>query len=294
VRVVDSLSHAWRELTGEVDRITQASASKNSFLAWGKANPKQKRLNYSNTGIVSKWKNKFSKPEPPKSKRAERKAPEPEEDEKSDGPALRLIKEAPIIFQLRRSGNPLDFDRMAFVAKVVSKAADRPHFAGVHVERTKTGCRIAACDDRRLHVAEITQKIKSGDYKPVLTKEAITLCEPKGEIRFLAWRKVIPGNTNMRGVIDLENAGFGQDRKQTENLSSCLQRFSTADRRDNQLPRGNPRVRTVGSPLCSIGGCSRDSIPLITPQGAKLDPQNQTIRGSQAGYKVFADPSKWF
>ncbi|GHU97948.1 hypothetical protein FACS189483_05240 [Spirochaetia bacterium] len=44
VLVIDSLSHAWRELTDEVDRITQASNSKNSFLSWAKVNPKQKRL----------------------------------------------------------------------------------------------------------------------------------------------------------------------------------------------------------------------------------------------------------
>jgi hypothetical protein len=44
VLVIDSLSHAWRELTEEVDRIAQSSASKNSFSAWGKASPKQKRF----------------------------------------------------------------------------------------------------------------------------------------------------------------------------------------------------------------------------------------------------------
>jgi hypothetical protein len=44
VLVIDSLSHAWRELTEEVDRIAQSSASKNTFSAWGKAGPKQKRL----------------------------------------------------------------------------------------------------------------------------------------------------------------------------------------------------------------------------------------------------------
>ena len=44
VLVIDSLSHAWRELTEEVDRITQASVSKNSVLSWAKVNPKQKRL----------------------------------------------------------------------------------------------------------------------------------------------------------------------------------------------------------------------------------------------------------
>jgi hypothetical protein len=44
VLVIDSLSHAWRELTEEVDRITQASKSNNSLLSWGKVSPKQKRL----------------------------------------------------------------------------------------------------------------------------------------------------------------------------------------------------------------------------------------------------------
>jgi hypothetical protein len=42
--VIDSLSHAWRELTEEVDRIAQSSTSKNTFSAWGKVAPKQKRL----------------------------------------------------------------------------------------------------------------------------------------------------------------------------------------------------------------------------------------------------------
>jgi len=44
VLVIDSLSHAWRELTDEVDRISQSSASRNSFSPWAKANPKQKKF----------------------------------------------------------------------------------------------------------------------------------------------------------------------------------------------------------------------------------------------------------
>ena len=44
VLVIDSLSHAWRELTEEVDRITQSSISKNSVLSWAKVTPKQKRF----------------------------------------------------------------------------------------------------------------------------------------------------------------------------------------------------------------------------------------------------------
>jgi hypothetical protein len=44
VLVIDSLTHAWRELTDEVDRIAEKSVSKNSFSPWAKVNPKQKRF----------------------------------------------------------------------------------------------------------------------------------------------------------------------------------------------------------------------------------------------------------
>ncbi|MDR0451296.1 MAG: ATP-binding protein [Treponema sp.] len=44
VLVIDSLTHAWRELTEEVDRIAEKSTSKNSFSPWAKVNPKQKRF----------------------------------------------------------------------------------------------------------------------------------------------------------------------------------------------------------------------------------------------------------
>jgi hypothetical protein len=44
VLVIDSLSHAWRELTEEVDRIAEKSTSKNTFSPWAKVNPKQKRF----------------------------------------------------------------------------------------------------------------------------------------------------------------------------------------------------------------------------------------------------------
>jgi hypothetical protein len=44
VLVIDSLTHAWRELTEEVDRLAEKSASKNSFSPWAKVNPKQKRF----------------------------------------------------------------------------------------------------------------------------------------------------------------------------------------------------------------------------------------------------------
>jgi len=58
VLFIDSLSHGWRELTEEVDRITQSSTSRNSVLSWAKVSPKQKRfinaiLNYPGHIIVT-------------------------------------------------------------------------------------------------------------------------------------------------------------------------------------------------------------------------------------------------
>jgi nucleoside-triphosphatase THEP1 len=44
VLVIDSLSHAWRELTEEVDRIALRSNSKNTFTPWAQVSPKQKRF----------------------------------------------------------------------------------------------------------------------------------------------------------------------------------------------------------------------------------------------------------
>jgi hypothetical protein len=44
VLVIDSLSHAWRELIEEVDRIALRSNSRNTFSPWAQLGPKQKRL----------------------------------------------------------------------------------------------------------------------------------------------------------------------------------------------------------------------------------------------------------
>jgi hypothetical protein len=44
VLVIDSLSHAWRELTEEVDRISLKNNSRNTFTPWAQVSPKQKRF----------------------------------------------------------------------------------------------------------------------------------------------------------------------------------------------------------------------------------------------------------
>ena len=39
--VIDSLSYVWQELLDEIDLITKASNSKNSWVAWSEGTPKQ-------------------------------------------------------------------------------------------------------------------------------------------------------------------------------------------------------------------------------------------------------------
>ncbi len=44
VLIIDSLSHAWRELLEEVDRVGRSQRSGNKWAAWGEVTPKHKRF----------------------------------------------------------------------------------------------------------------------------------------------------------------------------------------------------------------------------------------------------------
>jgi len=182
------------------------------------------KMNYSNPGIVSMWKSRFPGKELPKRKRAVRKAPAQKKDEKPQSPALKLIKKTPIVFLLERKDNPADFERIVFVAKACSN--DKPGLNVLHVEQTKTGSRLVASDGARLHVAETSQKIKSGSYKAVMTKEAVGLSVSDSNFRFPNWNNVVPLKITKRGFIDLHKAGFGNDRDGTEKLTVAFNSFA--------------------------------------------------------------------
>ena len=140
--------------------------------------------------------------------------------------SLALIRKVPVTFQLSRFKDPKDFELMSFVIKACAKNADRPYKTVLHVERTRTGSRLVACDGLRLHIAEISKKIKSGDYKPVAAKDLISLGEPVEGIKFPKWPKAIPENAVKRGVINLEKSGIGKDREETEKLSIAFSVFA--------------------------------------------------------------------
>jgi hypothetical protein len=174
--------------------------------------------------LVSKWKKIFTTKEEATATEAEN-LPAKDGGSETAGPSLALIKKMPVTFQLSRLDNPEDFERMSFVIKAVAKKAEFPFRTVLHVEQTRKGSRLVACDGLRLHVAEISRRIMSGEYKPHVTRDTITLGEPVKDIKFPAWSKSIPENMVKRGVINLENTGMGKDRKETEKLSIAFNSF---------------------------------------------------------------------
>ncbi|GHV84167.1 hypothetical protein AGMMS50212_15070 [Spirochaetia bacterium] len=125
----------------------------------------------------------------------------------------------------RTRENENEFERILFVCKARSNAARYPFASVLHVERGITGSRLIASDGRRLHFAEIRTRIKSGDYKPVITKDIIKFGEPVTGIRFPNWRKIIPDELLKKGELNLADTGLGKDTKLTERLSFEFNNF---------------------------------------------------------------------
>jgi hypothetical protein len=174
--------------------------------------------------LVSRWKQGFYK------KPGEPDAPTKDISGRKEAPetvraSLALISKEPVTFRLSRLESPDDFERMRFVVKACTKTADVPFKTVLHVEQTRTGSRLVACDGLRLHVAEISKKIKSGDYKAHVTKDSVSLGAPLEGVRFPAWAKAIPEKTEKRGIINLEQTGMGKDRRETERLSLAFNSF---------------------------------------------------------------------
>jgi hypothetical protein len=137
---------------------------------------------------------------------------------------IAFFKSKPAGMQFHRKENPGDFDRLAFVLK--ARLREGVSFATVlHVERTRIGSRLVATDGKRMHVALIGTKIKSGNYRPVMTGDIISLGEPVEGIFFPAWNKVIPEHARKRGTINLGNTGMGKDKRQTAAMTVAFKTF---------------------------------------------------------------------
>jgi len=173
------------------------------------------------TSLISRWKKTFARGK----NKPVREESSQQEKLKTTETTIILNKKETVSFQLSRLNNPKDFERMAFVAKVCLKYSDSQIKTILHVEQTRTGSRLVATDGHRLHVAEISKKIKSGNYKPVVTKDTIILGKPVTGIKFPVWAKAIPEKMEKRGVINLADTGLGKDRKENEKLSLVFNSF---------------------------------------------------------------------
>jgi hypothetical protein len=195
------------------------------------------RLRYSKPVLSSVWKNARSrkpagmapsaaevKVKPAKTKRIQKTAALKAGTKPEMKPPV-FVRKEPAAFQIRREEHPEDFERTSFVIRACSQDPRRTHLTVLHVEQTRTGSRLVATDGMRLHVAEIAVKIPGGDYKPLLTKDTASLGGPVTGIMFPNWKQVIPENTRKRGVINLEDAGWGKNRNQTEGLSRAFTAF---------------------------------------------------------------------
>jgi hypothetical protein len=197
-------------------------------------------MRYTGTSIIDDWKKAFL-PDPPKAakpdaktavkpavriqvKRA-RKAQVKKVETQPDGKSLVFIRTRPAGQQFRLKETPKEFERIVFVLKACSKDHKQNYLTVLHVEQTKTGSRLIASDGRRLHYAEIEAKIKTGDYKPVVIKDCVSLGEPVTGIMFPNWIRAVPENTRKCGVIDLADTGMGKDRNQTQKLSWAFNSF---------------------------------------------------------------------
>jgi hypothetical protein len=166
--------------------------------------------------LTAKWEKVSSKR---RAKAIEPKLPKKQDGNEPNGLSLALVKKTPVTFRLSSAENPKDFELMSFVIKACDKNGAEPFMTVLHVKQTRRGSRLVACDGIRLHVAEISKKIKSGDYKPHATKEAITLGEPEKDINYPDLVKNIPERAQKRGIINLDKTGMGRDREETEKLS---------------------------------------------------------------------------
>jgi hypothetical protein len=188
------------------------------------------------------------------------------EPAKSGADSLVFIKKEPVTFQLSRLKNPEEFERAAFVIRACSTDPHRKHLAVLHVEQTRSGSRLVATDGMRLHICEIPEKIRSGDYKPVVTKDLIRLGEPVTGIMFPNWMKAVPSAPKERGVIHLEETGLGKDRNRTEKLSRVFNAFVRMTGSLINLRYLDDLTKTTWSVHCQAG----NRVILLKQERAKM------------------------
>ena len=108
-----------------------------------------------------------------------------------------------------KTRNPQEYEKILFVLRACDKRSYRTFTEVLHVERTKSGTYLVATDGKHLHYAKIKGTLRPGDYKPMITKDAICFGKPVENVNFPNWQKVIPVNIVKRGCLNLLNTTAG-------------------------------------------------------------------------------------
>jgi len=121
-----------------------------------------------------------------------------------------------------KNRNKEEYEKILFILRACDKNGGRAFTNVLHVERLKNTSRLIGTDGKRMHITEIKTHIKPGDYKPIVTKDTVTLCAPVSKINFPNWERVVPTNVVRCGCINLENASIGVN----SNVNSSFTRMT--------------------------------------------------------------------
>lgn len=109
--------------------------------------------------------------------------------------------------------NKEEYEKIMFVLNACNLNNGKEFTNVIHIEQTKTGSLLVSTDGKRMHVAKIGTKIKSGNYKPIVRQDSIILGKPISDVRFPDWEKVVPHNVLRCGCINLENTTSGNIKR---------------------------------------------------------------------------------
>jgi hypothetical protein len=103
------------------------------------------------------------------------------------------------------SRNHEEYEKIQFVLRACERNSGKEFANVLHVENVRNGSKLIATDGKRMHVVEISTRIKQGNYKPIVTKDKIILGIPVLNVSFPNWERVVPTKVTRRGCVNIDN-----------------------------------------------------------------------------------------
>ena len=164
--------------------------------------------------------------------------------------------------------NREEFERILFVLRACNKYSSTAWTNALHVEQSETGSRLVATDGKRMHVAEIETRIKPGNYKPIVSRDAVKLGIPLQDIQFPDWKKAVPQATARCGAISLENTAIGKAQSTAREKSRVYDSFvkQSGERVNPRFLEDLTKKRWI---ICCQG--EKRKPVLLREEGARMD-----------------------